>query len=116
MKGTTVTTAIIAAIGARGADATLTAVIDFEAIKSQIGGTVNAVRLDKTTAVFYNRDLQTATLLDPYDLQGILALCGIDKSGNPVSLASVKQITKFGKVFKASRAVNTTEADQGKEV
>lgn len=117
MKTNNTTTALLAAIGERGTEATLAA-IDFDAIKAQIGGTVNAVRLDKSdVAVFYNRDAQTAMVIDGYDLQGTLALCGIDKSGNPVSLATVKQVTKYAKVFKAqpksSGQLNITD---GKEV
>ena len=114
MKNST-TTALVAAVGMRGTEATLTTVTDFADLSAKIGGTVRGSLLDKGTgtAVFYASEKQTATLLDPYDLQGFLVLCGIDKDGNPCSLATVKQINKFSKVFKASR---NAAAEPRKEV
>jgi hypothetical protein len=109
------TTAILAATGTRGTEATLTVATDFDSLAAQIGGTVKGSLLDKGTgtAVFFDSEKQTATLLDPYALQGFLVLCGIDKDGNPISLATVKQVNKFSRVFKATR--NTT-AEPRKEV
>ena len=116
MKNGNQSTAILAAIGKRGETATLTTATDFEAIKAQIGGTVTGISLDKSTAVFYNRDAQTATLIDPYSLDGTLALCGVGRSGEPASLSTIKQVTKYAKVFKARAVKTETAADPRKEV
>jgi hypothetical protein len=82
-----------------------------DTLTAQIGGNVTGISLDKGTAVYFNRDAQTATLLDACDLQGTLALCGVDRDGNPMSLATIKQVVKHSKVFRNPRAASTLEPD-----
>jgi len=102
--------AILAAIGKRGTEATFTTT-DFAALAARIGGTVRGYRLDQSTAVYYSAEAQTATLLDEYALEGVLVLCGVDRDGNPVSLSTLKQANKYGKVFKFRNA--KTDAEKG---
>ena len=101
---------ILAAIGERGKDPELI-YADIDTITARIGGTVNALSLDKNTAVYFDHKAQRTTLLDANNLSGILALCGVDGSGNPASIATLKQITKYAKIFRKPRMAQTVEPD-----
>ena len=102
--------AILSAVGAKGTDATFTQA-DFETLKAQIGGTVRAYRLDQSTVILYDSDRQTTMFLNEQNLVGTLALCGVDRADSPVSL-TVRQVAKYGKIFKAPRAAKNN-AEKG---
>lgn len=91
----------IAAIGERGTVATL-ALTNIDSLSARVGGNVNAIRLDKQTAIFFNSGKQTETMLDPCNLNGTLALCAVDRDGKPTNTLTAKQVAKYSKLFRRS--------------
>ena len=93
------TTTILAAVGEKGTNPSFST-ISHSDFFNKIGGTVKGIALSKSTAIFFDINRQGTVLLDPANLTGILALCGVDSNGNPTSLADLKQATKYAKLFR----------------
>ena len=114
-KGTQTTpqgAAIIAVVGERGT-ATELRVITIDELTALVGGKLRGHELDPKTAVFYDGEKQTAVTIKPQTLSGTLVLCGQDSNGNPVSLKTDKQVTKYAKIFRKVRAVKADNTSKG---